>query len=75
MSTSPENQPTEKRVQSPEDTMARMTGVPRTAEESQADRESLELERQQEAQRRAGITPGQPQTPPQQPTTRQREKA
>ena len=79
MSTTQNNQP-EKRAQTPEDTMARIAGVPRTPEEAQAERETLELERQQEAQRRAGVVPPQ-QTPaptpktsshsqPTQPTTR-----
>jgi hypothetical protein len=61
MTTAPDNQPN-KRTQTPEDAMARIAGVPRTAEESQADREALEQERIVQAQKMGGTYQGHAET-------------
>jgi len=53
--TTPQNPAPQKRVQSPEDAMNRMAGVPRTDEELEAERKALDEERVAEARRNAGI--------------------
>ena len=62
----------EPRRQTPEETMARIAGVPKTAEELEAEQKTLDEERTAQVQRNAGIYPkDQPKaTPPTQPTTR-----
>jgi hypothetical protein len=77
--TNPE--PGQKRQQTPEETLARMAGIPKTLEEQQADLEQLNQERAANAQRNAGVQPNQPNQPkpaPVQPHVEQerhREKA
>ena len=77
-----QQQQDEPRRQTPEETMARIAGVPKTAEELESEREQLEHERTRNFQRNAGIVPdqGKPPVRPASPpvhteTERQREKA
>jgi len=65
----------EPRRQTPEETMNRIAGVPKTAEELEAEQKTLDEERTAQVQRNAGIYPkDQPKNrttaQPTQPTTR-----
>jgi hypothetical protein len=72
MTSQPTNDPTnpepgQKRQQTPEETLARMAGIPKTLEEQQADAQQLHEERMATAQRNAGVQPNQANQPNQTP--------
>jgi hypothetical protein len=66
----------EPRGQTPEDTLKRIAGVPKTTEELQADAEQVEREREENARRNAGVAPEQPKqaAQPKQPSPPQQER-
>lgn len=57
------NQPADDRRQTPEETMQRIAGVPKTPEELEAERHQLEADRLANQQRAAGVMPEQPTGP------------
>lgn len=59
----------EPRRQTPEETMNRMAGVPKTPEELEAEHKALDEERTAQVRRNAGIYPTDQTKQPNQPTT------